>query len=1197
MKKNMMLQVGMLWGLLALFAPSDGWCDPAISGVSDNTLTHDETITISGSGFGMKSPAEPLVWDNCSHGQPLSARWSGGWPTDPSYAPNYRTVQRGQPLPHSHTTRYLSMCNFQNGGADNGWNGIFWKNITFSDPTHVFLSYRMRCDSSFNSGDNWKFFDYSCGGTPYTMDRPDWNNWYMERSGGLPTSGSTITMNVNDDGASLRPWLNIENVWWADRYPYVDFTTPRGNWIQMETMMKLIAENDGIIRWWVNGKQTFDYSPTNPKWGYLDHWTDRYTGTARNIGLGGYVRTKNTDDWWYFTDIYMDTTLARACIGNAATYSACTVREMLIPNAWSTSSITAIVNQGTFANGATAYIYVVDAEGTVNANGYPVTFGGSSTNHAPVAESQSVTVTENTSKAILLVGSDADADMLSYTVTANPAHGTLSGTAPSVTYAPAANYSGADSFKFKVNDGKADSAVASVSITVTAVNHKPVANAQNVTTAQDTAKAITLAGSDSDGDALTYTITTNPAHGTLTGSGASRTYTPASGYSGSDSFAFKVNDGKIDSDVATVSITVTAVVNHAPVATAQSVTTNEDTAKAITLTATDSDGDALTFGIMSQPSHGALGGTLPNLTYTPTANYNGADSFTFRATDSKGVVSNTATISITVTAVNDAPVADNQSVTTAEDTAKAITLTSSDVEGSARTYAIVANPSHGTVSLSGATATYTPAANYNGSDSFTFRANDGALNSNTATVSITVSAVNDAPAVSISSPASGATFTAPAAITINANASDPDGAADISKVEFFQGTTKLGEDTSSPYNFTWNNVAAGNYSLTAKVTDKGGATKTSAAVTVTVNAVTEVVLDNTAAGTSKSAGWYNSTYYPGFYGSDYLYSDNASGKWFQWQTTTLTPGTYAVYGWWTAVKGRPTDASYQITHQNGNASVTANQELNGGKWNLLGTYTFGSTATIRLNSGATGVEGTCADAVRLVRTTDNSAPVAAAQSVTTNEDTAKTITLSATDANGDALTYAIVANPAHGTLTGTGANRTYTPVANYSGKDSFTFKANDGKVDSAVATVSITVNTTAVDLALDNTATGTSKSAGWYNSTYYPGFYGSDYLYSDNASGKWFQWQATSLKPGTYAVYGWWTAVKGRPTDASYQITHQNGTASVAANQELNGGKWNLLGTYTFGSTATIRLNSGATGVEGTCADAVRIVRTATINP
>jgi hypothetical protein len=178
--------------------------------------------------------------------------------------------------------------------------------------------------------------------------------------------------------------------------------------------------------------------------------------------------------------------------------------------------------------------------------------------------------------------------------------------------------------------------------------------------------------------------------------------------------------------------------NHPPVADQQSVTTNEDTAKAITLTANDGDGDTLTYAIVTSPTHGTLSGTLPNITYTPAANYNGSDSFTFKANDGQ-VASNIATVSITVNAVNDAPVANSQSVTTNQNTAKAITLNATDVDGDALTYAIVTSPTHGTLSGTLPNVTYTPAANYNGSDSFTFQANDGKVDSNIATVSITVS--------------------------------------------------------------------------------------------------------------------------------------------------------------------------------------------------------------------------------------------------------------------------------------------------------------------------------------------------------------------------------------------------------------------------------------------------------------------------
>ena len=282
-------------------------------------------------------------------------------------------------------------------------------------------------------------------------------------------------------------------------------------------------------------------------------------------------------------------------------------------------------------------------------------------------------------------------------------------------------------------------------------NHAPAATAQSVTTSEDTAKSITLSGTDVENSSLTYSIVTQPAHGTLTGTAQNRTYTPAANYNGNDSFTFKVNDGIVDSAPATISITITAV-NDTPVATAQSVTTSEDTAKSITLSGTDVENSSLTYSIVTQPAHGILTGTAPNITYTPAANYNGSDSFTFKVNDGTAN-SAPATVSITITAVNDAPVATAQSVTTSEDAAKSITLSGTDVENSSLTYSIATQPAHGTLTGTAQNRTYTPAANYNGNDSFTFKVNDGTVYSAPATITITVYGVDtSAPSVTGLSP-------------------------------------------------------------------------------------------------------------------------------------------------------------------------------------------------------------------------------------------------------------------------------------------------------------------------------------------------------------------------------------------------------------------------------------------------------------
>lgn len=276
----------------------------------------------------------------------------------------------------------------------------------------------------------------------------------------------------------------------------------------------------------------------------------------------------------------------------------------------------------------------------------------------------------------------------------------------------------------------------------------PVVVGQNISTSEDAAANIVLTASDANGDILTYTVVDGPTNGVLSGSAPSLTYTPNANYNGSDSFTFKANDGTADSAVATVSITVTAV-NDTPEATAQSVSVLEDGYVAITLTGSDIDGNPLTYAVVAGPSNGVLTGNAPNLVYTPNANYNGSDSFTFRVNDGY-VNSSTATVSITVTAVNDTPAATAQSVSVNRDTATAITLAGSDVEGSALTYTVVTNPANGSLTGTAPSLTYTPNSGYSGSDSFTFRVNDGTANSAAATVTLTVADAVDASFANVS---------------------------------------------------------------------------------------------------------------------------------------------------------------------------------------------------------------------------------------------------------------------------------------------------------------------------------------------------------------------------------------------------------------------------------------------------------------
>ena len=183
-------------------------------------------------------------------------------------------------------------------------------------------------------------------------------------------------------------------------------------------------------------------------------------------------------------------------------------------------------------------------------------------------------------------------------------------------------------------------------------------------------------------------------------------------------------------------------VNQAPIAANQSAVTSEDQSLVISLTASDPDGDALSYQVLSPPKMGRLSGTAPNLSYTPNADVNGGDSFTFQANDG-ALGSNIATVTITITPVNDPPVAQNKALTTAADKPAAVLLAATDKEGDQLNYRIVSPPTQGALSGTAPNLTYTPKPDATGTDSFSFVANDGSVDSNTARVSITLTPVEN----------------------------------------------------------------------------------------------------------------------------------------------------------------------------------------------------------------------------------------------------------------------------------------------------------------------------------------------------------------------------------------------------------------------------------------------------------------------
>ena len=356
-----------------------------------------------------------------------------------------------------------------------------------------------------------------------------------------------------------------------------------------------------------------------------------------------------------------------------------------------------------------------------------------------MASDGSATTAEDTAVNITLTATDANGDTLTYSIVTAPTNGTLSGTAPNLTYTPAANYIGPDSFTFKANDGagrlqRGDGDDHGDG----AVNDAPVANDQSLTTPEDTAVNITLTASDVEGNPLTYSIVTPPANGTLSGTAPNLTYTPTANYSGPDSFTFKANDGTADSNVATVNDQCD---RRCQCSAGSLRRLGDDVGRHGGQYHADSDRcewrhTDLQYRHCTDQWHAQRHRPDPDL-------HAGRQLLWHRQLHLQGqrraADSNIATVSIQVDAVNDAPVAASQTVTTTTDQAVNITLSASDVEGSPLTYTVVAAPQHGTLQGTGDTLVYTPNAGFEGNDQLTFQASDGQATSNVATVTIQVS--------------------------------------------------------------------------------------------------------------------------------------------------------------------------------------------------------------------------------------------------------------------------------------------------------------------------------------------------------------------------------------------------------------------------------------------------------------------------
>lgn len=644
-----------------------------------------------------------------------------------------------------------------------------------------------------------------------------------------------------------------------------------------------------------------------------------------------------------------------------------------------------------------------------------------------------------------VLGNDIDSETTSITaqLLSNPDHGDLVlASDGSFTYTPDSNFSGTDSFTYRVSDGDLLSSAATVSLTVGALNDSPAAVADSYSLNEDTTLTVSSPGildndSDPENSPISAVLIAGPARGVLSlNPNGSFTYTPGANFNGSDTFTYQVSDGTAQSVPATVSLTVNPV-NDFPSALDDSFSTDEDVplevpAPGILGDDSDTEGSALTAVLIAGPTTGTLNlNSDGGFTYVPKANFSGVASFTYRAFDGSAQ-SKVAKVSLTINPVNDSPSAQDNGFSTNEDTplnvsAPGVLNNDSDVEGAALTAVLLSGPSSGALTLRpNGSFLYTPAKDFSGSTSFTYAASDDNSESDPATVTLTVNPVNDAPSATNNSFSTDEdTVLTVASPGVLGDDSDPEGSVLTAVLVSRPPNGLLNFNPNGSFTFTPNANFNGTTSFTYRAFD-GTAQSAPATVSLTVTPVNDPpsALDNSYA-TDEDKVLNVSA--PGVLGND-SDSDNAS------ISAELVAG--------------PANGIVNL-NPNGSFTYTPNANFNGGD-----SFTY----QVSDGSARSGL-ATVSLTVRAV----NDIPLALDNSFSTDEDTTLVVAAPGilgddSDPEGSALTTILVSGPPSGALSlNENGGFTFTPNTNFSGLTSFTYRAFDGAAQSGPAKVTLTV--------------------------------------------------------------------------------------------------------------------------------------------
>ncbi|MHA2733460.1 cadherin-like domain-containing protein, partial [Vibrio campbellii] len=642
-------------------------------------------------------------------------------------------------------------------------------------------------------------------------------------------------------------------------------------------------------------------------------------------------------------------------------------------------------------------------------------------NDAPVANDDNVVTDEDTPVTIDILPNDIDVDGDTLTIVnaSVPAEqGTVEIVDGKLVFTPADNFNGEATISYTVSDGVLEGS-AQVSVTVNPINDAPVANDDSAATDEDTPVTIDVLTNDTDVDGATLTIVNAsvPAdQGTVEIVDGKLVFTPADNFNGEATISYTVSDGELE-DSAEVSVTVNPV-NDAPVANDDSAVTDEDTPVTIDVLSndTDVDGDTLTIVNASVPAEqGTVEIVDGKLVFTPADNFNGEVTISYTVSD--GELEDSAEVSVTVNPINDAPVANDDSAATDEDTPVTINVLPNDTDVDGDTLSIV-NASvpadQGTVEIVDGKLVFTPADNFNGEATISYTVSDGELE-DSAEVSVTVNPLNDAPVANDDSAATDEDT--PVTINVLPNDTDVDGDTLTivnASVPVDQGTVEI---VDGKLVFTPAENFNGEATISYTVSD--GALEDSAEVSVTVNPVNDAPVAN---------------------------DDSAA-------TDEDTPVTIDVLPNDTDVDG---DTLTIV-----NASVPVDQgtvEIVDGKLVFTPADNFNGEATISY----TVSDGVLEDSAEVSVTVNpiNDAPVSNDDSAATDEDTPVTIDVltNDTDVDGDTLTIVNASVPAdQGTVEIVDGKLVFTPAENFNGEATISYTVSDGVLEDS-AEVSVTVN-------------------------------------------------------------------------------------------------------------------------------------------